>query len=176
MLDSPFTIHVCFPLVTVKPCFVLERVIRAVPQTVRFDKIFNFWTTLVIQIVYILSEKCDQQSTLFKSFSKHFCIHYFYVVKDSNQLLIIQFSTNPRNSMQVYCVPCRLFLRFKSLWRTIENLCREPSKKSQFSNVVFLSFSSISSTIKGILLQKSTELKMEGRRSFTKRQKSSPVT
>ena len=136
MLDSPFTIHVCFPLVTVKPCFVLERVIRAVPQTVRFDKIFNFWTTLVIQIVYILSEKCDQQSTLFKSFSKHFCIHYFYVVKDSNQLLIIQFSTNPRNSMQVYCVPRRLFLNLKvfggQLKIFVENHRKSPSSQMLF--------------------------------------------
>ena len=99
MLHSPISVHLCFPLGTVKPCFVSERVTRAVPQIVRFDKILNFWTTKVIQIFYILSEKCGQQSTLFESLSKHFCIHYFYVVTDRKQLLLFQLSTIPRNSM-----------------------------------------------------------------------------
>ena len=82
-----------------KPCFVSERVTRADPQTVRFDKILNTWATIVIQIFYILSKKIGQQSTIFKSFGEHFCVHYFSVVKDSKQLLIIQVSTTPRNSM-----------------------------------------------------------------------------
>ena len=81
---------------TVKPYFVSERVTGADPQTLRFEKILNFWATIVIQI--FLHFVRLQQSTLFESFSKHFCIHYFYVVKDSKQLLIIQFSTTPRNS------------------------------------------------------------------------------
>ena len=97
MLHSPFSIHLCFPLGTVKPCFVSERVTRAVPETVRFDKILNFWATIVSQIFYILSENCGQQSTLLESFNKHFCIRYLYIVKDSK--VIIQFSTTPRNSM-----------------------------------------------------------------------------
>ena len=93
---SPYTF---FSLGTMKPCFVSEKVTRADPQTVCFDKIFNFWATIVIQTFYILSKKMCQQSTLFESLSKHFCIQYFYVVKDSKQLLIIQLSTTPRNSM-----------------------------------------------------------------------------
>ena len=97
--------------------FLSETVTRADPRTVRFDKILNFRATIVIQIFYILSEKCGQQSTLFETFSKHFCIYYFYVVKDSKKLLIIQLSTTPRNTMLVTCVPC-LFIRFKSLWWT----------------------------------------------------------
>ena len=40
-----------------KPCFVSERVTRTDPQTVRFDKILNFWATTVIEILYILSDK-----------------------------------------------------------------------------------------------------------------------
>ena len=99
MLHSPFSIHLYFPLGTVKPCFVSERVTRADPQIVRFDKILKFWATIVIQVSYILSENCGQQSTLFESFSKHFCIQYFYVVKDSKELLIIQLSTTPPKSM-----------------------------------------------------------------------------
>ena len=99
MLHSSVSIHLCFPLGTLKSCFVSERVTRADPQTVRFDKILNFWATIVIQNFYTLSENIGQQSTLFESLSKHFCIHYFYVVKDSKQLLIIQLSTTPRNSM-----------------------------------------------------------------------------
>ena len=99
MLHSPFSIHLCFPFGTVKPCFVSESVTTADPRTVRFDKILNFWATLVIQVFYILSEKCVQQSTHFESFSKHFCIHYFYVVKNSKKLLIIQLSTTPRYCM-----------------------------------------------------------------------------
>ena len=82
-----------------KPCFVSETVTRADPQIVRFDEILNCWATIVIQIFYISSKKIGQQSTLFEPFSKHFCIQYSYVVKDSKQLLILQLSTTPRNSM-----------------------------------------------------------------------------
>ena len=99
MLHSPFSIHLCFPLGTVKPCFVSEKVTRANPQTVRFDKVLNFWATVVIQIFYIVSEKSGQQSTLFESLCKHFYIHYLYVVKDSKEPIIIQLSTTPCNSM-----------------------------------------------------------------------------
>ena len=67
MLHSPLSIHLCFPLGTMKPCFVSEKVTRADPQTVRFDKILNFWATIVIQIFYNLSDKAGQQSTLFDS-------------------------------------------------------------------------------------------------------------
>ena len=127
MLHSPVSIHLCFPLGTVKPCFVSERVTRADPRTVRFDKILNFRATIVIQNFYISSKKIGQQSTLFERFSKHFCIQYFFVVKDSKQLLIIQLSTTSRNSMWMTCVPCRLFVRFKRLWWKKENPCTEPS-------------------------------------------------
>ena len=82
-----------------KPCFVSESVTRAYSRTVRFDKILNFRATIVFQFFYILSGKSGQQPRLFESFSEHFCIHYFYVVEDSKQLLIIQLSTTPRNSM-----------------------------------------------------------------------------
>ena len=99
MLHSPFSIHFSFPLGTVKPFFVSERVTRADARTVRFDKILNFRATIVIQTFSILSEKCSQQSTLFESFSKHFSFHYFYVVKDRKKLLIIQLSTTPCNFM-----------------------------------------------------------------------------
>ena len=118
MLHSPFSVHLCFPLGTVKPCFVWERVTSADPRTVHFDKILNFWATIVIRIFYISSEKIGQQSTLLEPFSKHFGIHYFCVVKDSKMLLIIQLSTTPRNSISRTCVPCRPFMRFKSLWWT----------------------------------------------------------
>ena len=74
-LHSSFSEHLCFPLGTVKPCSVSERVTRADPRTLRFDKILNIWSTIVIQIFYILSDKSSHQSTLFESFSKHFCIH-----------------------------------------------------------------------------------------------------
>ena len=60
MLHSPISVHLCLPLGTVKPCFVSERVTRADPQTVHFDKVLNFWATIVIQIFYILSEKSGQ--------------------------------------------------------------------------------------------------------------------
>ena len=50
MLHSRFCFHFCFPLGTVKPCFVSGRVTRADPRPVRFDKILNFRATIVIQI------------------------------------------------------------------------------------------------------------------------------
>ena len=80
------------------PCIVSERITRAYPRTIRFDKILNFRATIVIQIFYI-SSKIGQKSTLFEPFSKHFCIQYSYVVKDNKKFLIIQLSTTPRNSM-----------------------------------------------------------------------------
>ena len=48
MLHSPFSIHLCFPLGTVKPCFVSERVTRTNPPTVRSDNVLTFWATTVI--------------------------------------------------------------------------------------------------------------------------------
>ena len=86
MLHRPFFIQFCFPLGTVKPCFLSERVTRADPRTVRFsfsNKILIFRASIVIQNLYILSEKSGQQSTLFESFSKHFYIRYLYVLKES---------------------------------------------------------------------------------------------
>ena len=151
MLHSPFSVHLCFPLGTVKPCFVSERVVRADPQTVRFDKVLNFWATIIIQTLYILSQKSGQQSTLLESLSKHFCIHYFYVAKDSKELIIIQLSTTPRNSMQMNCDPCCLFIRFENFGGQNENPCTETSIKSPSSLIMFLSVSSESSTMQDIL-------------------------
>ena len=167
MLHSPVSIHLCFSLGTVKLYFVSERVTRAVPQIVCFDKILNSWATIVIQIFYVLSEKTGQQSTLFESFSKHFCIHHLYVVRDSKQLFIIQLSTTPRNSCRclVFHVVCLLGL--KVFGGQNRNPCRELSIKSPSSLIMIFSVSSISSTIRDILFQMSTELKMEGRKSFT---------
>ena len=119
MLHSLFSMHLCFPLGTVKPCFLSEKVTRADPRTVRFsfsNKILHFWTIIVTQKFYILSDKSGQLSTLIESRSKHFCIHYLYVVKDNKELILIQLSTTQCNSIKMACVPCCLFLRFKSLW------------------------------------------------------------
>ena len=74
-------------------------VIRADQRTVRFDKLLKFRATIVIQIFYILFKKIGQQSALFPPFGKHFCIQYFYIVKDCQQILIMQLSITPRNSM-----------------------------------------------------------------------------
>ena len=166
MLHSPFSIHFCFPLGTAKFCFVSERLTTADPRTVRFDIILKFWATIVIQIFYILSEKSDQQSTLFESLSEHFCIHYFYVVTDSKKLIISRFPL-------LQAIPCRCvvfhvfcLLGLKIFGGQNENPCREPSVKSPSSLIMFFSVSSISSTIKDILFQKSTELEMEGRKNL----------
>ena len=102
MLHSTFSLHFCFPLGTVKPCFMSERVTRADLRTVRvffYNKILNFLATIVIPFFYILSEKSGQQSTHFESLSKHFCIHYLYVVRDSKEVFISQLSTTPPNFM-----------------------------------------------------------------------------
>ena len=60
MLHCPVSIHFCFPLGTVKSCFVSEMVTRADPRTVRISfsyKILKFWATIVTQNFYFLSEK-----------------------------------------------------------------------------------------------------------------------
>ena len=138
MLHSPFSIHLCFPLGTVKPCFVSESVTRADPRTVRFSissKILNFWATIVIQIFYILSEKSGQQSTPFLSLSKYFCIHFVYVVKDSKELVIIKLSTSPRNSMEMTCIPFCLFIRYASLWWRKRTINKFTSSLIMFSKL-----------------------------------------
>ena len=166
MLHSPFSVRLCFPLGTVKPCFVSERLIRANPQTVRFDKILNFWAIIVIQVFYILSEKCGQQPTFFESFSKHFCIHYFYVVKDSKQLLIFQLPLLHATPLRCFVFHVVCLLGLKVFREQNEKLCVDPSIESPSSLTMFLSVSSISSTMQDILLQKLTELKMEGTKIF----------
>ena len=121
MLHSPFSIHLCIPLDTVKPCSVSEWVTRSDPQAVCIsfsNKILNFSASIVIQILYILSKNSGQQSTLFESLSRHFCSHCLYVVRDSKELIIIQISTTPRNSMYKTCISSCLFYRFISLWKT----------------------------------------------------------
>ena len=70
MLHSQISTHLCFPLGTVKPCFVSEKVTEADPRTVRFDKILKFWATIVIQFFYILSDKSDQQPTISSPLAK----------------------------------------------------------------------------------------------------------
>ena len=67
MSHSPFSVHLCFVLGTVKPCFVAERVSRADPRTLRFVEILNFWATIVIQIFYLSSKKVGQKPTRFVS-------------------------------------------------------------------------------------------------------------
>ena len=96
---SASSIHLSFPFGTVKPCFLSEKVTRADPRTVRFDKMLNFWAALVIRIFYILSEKSGQQFTIFESLSKYFCIHNLYIVKNSKNFIIIRLSTTPCNFM-----------------------------------------------------------------------------
>ena len=166
MLQSPVSIRFCFSLGTVKPCFVSESVIKTDPRIVRFsfsNKILIFWATIVIQNFYTLSQKSGQQSTLFEPFTKHFCVHYFHFVKDSKQLLILQLSNTPRNSM--FHVVCLLGL--KVFGGQNENSRREPSIKNPSSLIMFLSVSSISNTIKDILIQNSVKLKKAGRKFFT---------
>ena len=129
MLQFRIFIHFCLPLGTVKPCFEAEKVTRADPRIVRFsfsNKILNFWANIVIQFFYILSEKSGQQSTLFQLFSKHFCIHYLYVVKDRKQLSYCIFPL-------LHAIPCRRFvfhvvclLGLKIFGGQNENPCREP--------------------------------------------------
>ena len=53
MLQGPFSVHLCFPLGTVKPCFVSESVTRADPRTVHLDRILIFWAAIVIQVCFL---------------------------------------------------------------------------------------------------------------------------
>ena len=134
MLHSPFSIHFCFPLETMKPCFVWERVNRADPLTEHFSsssRILNFWAwaTIIIQIFYILSQKSGQQTTVFKSFSKHFCVQYFNVRNTAKNLSESSFPPLHAISCRwlVFRVVCLLGL--KVFVGQNENLCREKSKK-----------------------------------------------
>ena len=167
MLHSPISIHLCFPLGTLKPCFVSERVTRADPRTIRFDKILKFWAIIVIQIFYNLSEKSGQQSTLFESLSKHVCFHYFMSLKTAKSLSKFTFPllhAIPSNWLVFHVAS---FLGLKVFGGQNEKACGEPSLQSPSSLIMFFSVSSTSSTNEDILFQKSTELKMEGRKIFT---------
>ena len=65
------------------------------------------------------------------------------------------------------CIPVVCLLGLQVLGGQNESACREPSIQSHSSLIMLLSVSSISSTIKNILFQKSTELITEGRKFFT---------
>ena len=66
------------------------------------------------------------------------------------------------------CDPCCLFFRFRNLWRTKLKSLLRTIKKSPSSLFIFFSVSSITSTIKKVLFQKSIELKMRVKRLLLK--------
>ena len=106
-----------------------------------------------------------QKSCIFCSFCKVFTLYSSR--KIVWKINVIQTSTAPHNYVQVSCAPKRLFRGFVLFWRTKwVPLSSAINKNSQFLNDI-LSTSSISNTMQDILLQKSTELKIEERKSST---------
>ena len=108
--------------------------------------------------------KC-QEPCIFQSFCEVFTL---YSSRENVwKVTVVQTSTGPDNSVQVFCAPKRLICWFVLLWRTIECPWNLPSMKTPNSLITFLSASSKSSTMQQKLLQKSTKLQIEGRKSFT---------
>ena len=154
MLHSPFSMYPCFPLGTVKSCFVSERVTRADPKTVRFDEISKFWATILIQILLTLSHKFGQQSTLFEFFSKH-CSAFNTLCRKRQQTASHKSSFPPFHTIPCRCLVFHVvfLLGLKVFGVQKENLCIEPSMKSPSSLNIIFSVSSKPSTIKIIMLQ-----------------------
>ena len=83
------------------------------------------------------------------------------------KLTIIQPSTVPHNSVQISPTPKRLICGIVPFWKTKRvslNFAIRKFPTPEFPQ--FTSPRSISSTMQGILLRESTDLKKEGRRSF----------
>ena len=111
-------------------------------------------------------QKNAKNLTILQSFCKIF--NLYSSRKNIWKVTVIQTSFVPHNSMQVSCAPKCLFCGFVLfLRRKGVSLNFAFNKKSYFLRNISLSASSISGTKQDILLQKSTELKMEGRKSFT---------
>ena len=93
------------------------------------------------------------------------------------KLTVIQASTAPHSFVKNSCTPRRLLCRFVLFWGTKwVALNFTINKKTPNSLITFLSASWKSSIIQDIPLQRSTELKIEGKKSFTKKQKRSLIT
>ena len=97
--------------------------------------------------------------------------------KNVGKLTVIQKSTPAHNSVQFCCTPKHLLCGSCTLLEDKKSVPdhSHQNKRPNFLKT-FVSASSASGTMLDILLQKSPELKTESRKSFTSRQKSSPVT
>ena len=111
---------------------------RNIPFFLSNDQILNFWTTIVIQVSYIVIKKARNKCTLFNNFDNHFCIHCVYVVKNIKEFVIFEFSNAARISMQMIGASFCLFITFVVCrWTKWTSLYITINKKSQFFFYVF---------------------------------------
>ena len=173
MLHYPFTKQFCLALCTVKCGLACERVTRTNPHFF-INEILNFGTANIIQVFHPSTQITAKDFAFSCSFWKTFSL--YITGKNVGKLTVIQTSTVPHKSVQICFRPnCSLCL-FKIFWRAKCVSVNFVIKKTPKSMITVIIFSSIASTMPDILLQKSIKVKMETRKKFTQKQKSSPVT
>ena len=173
MLHYPVNKHLWLALCTATSGIVSEWVTEASPFF-SINEILNSGTATIIQNFLLFTRWTAKNLGYLCSFCQ-VCTIYISG-KNVGKLTVIQTSTNPHNSVQVSCTPNCFLGGFNLFGGRNEYPWTLPSMKTPNSLLTFEPASSISSTMQDILLQKSTDLKMQGRRSFTYRQKSSAVT
>ena len=152
---------------------VWEWIPRANPHFF-INNISKFEAAMIRQIFHLFIHEIAKIFAIFCFFRKVFTL--FFSGNNFGNLTVVHASTNSHNSVQVSCTPKCLFCGFALFWRTKWVSLNSSIKKTPSSLIMFLSASWLSSTMQDILLQKSLELKMESRKSFGSKQKSSPVT
>ena len=117
---------------------------------------------------------CQESSIFMFFFCKKFTLCIFR--KNFENLTVNQTSTGPHISVQIFCTSKWLLCGLALLGGRNECPWFLRSLKTPKSFLPLISVNSISSTMQDILLKKSIELKLDGRKSFTQRQRNSPVT
>ena len=119
-LQSSISIHVCVLFSALKSGFLLRKTTTSdpgnIPSILSNDEILSLWTTLVVKVAINLTKKARNKFTLSKTFDKHFCIQFVYVVKDIREFVISDLSTGARYTIQMIIVPCWLFIKFLAFW------------------------------------------------------------
>ena len=164
MPQYPVTKQFCFTLCTVMCGLVFEWITRANPNFF-INEVLKFRKAVIFQFLHIFIRKITKNLAIFCSFCKVFT--FYSSRKNVWKLTIFQKSTVPHNSVQVFLHQDACFVGFYFPGGRNENLWTFPSVKTPDCLITLLCASSISSTMKHKLLQKSTELKIDGRKSFT---------
>ena len=164
MLQYPVTKHFCFTICTMKYCLLSEWVTRTTPHFIK--EILNFGTAMIFQVFHLFTHLAAKNVAFFCSFWENIhLLHHWGKCWEAHCNPKVHCSTQfPASFFEQQTA---WFVGFYFFGGQKEYHWTFPSIKTPNSLIKFLSASSKSSTLQDILLQKSTEMKKEGKKSFT---------